>query len=204
MFFVFLCLATFTHADATLEAWLERQSSIRSIEVAFQQTRVLPSLKNPVITTGKLTFARPDRIRWELGDPPVSIAVSDGKQLTLIDRRKRTARRLDVDSPQAAHFSLLARDGFRSPAAFRGNFRMIASRTVSGVKQYTLQPLDTKLRAQVPWVFIDIDPASLELRAFEVQLKDKSRIRSVFGKPRINGNLPDRAFEPPLDGITVR
>jgi outer membrane lipoprotein carrier protein len=202
-----LMLATslLTWADTSvLDAWLRHQAGIRTLEAEFTQERRLPGLKNAVSTPGKLSFARPGRVRWELGRPPVTLVLSDGTAFTLIDYSTRTARRVAADSPQAARFGMLSGKGFQSPEDFRAMFEVAAHRVESGIHQYTLKPLDRKTRGQVPWIFLDIDPRRNELRAMELELKDKSRIRTVFHQPRFNPRLPDTHFTADLTGLTVK
>lgn len=197
-------LSSLLHADnAALDAWLKRQSTIETLETAFIQERKIPSLKQPVSTPGKLSFAKPGRVRWQLGEPVATLVLSDGVTLTLIDQAAKTARRLPADSPQAARFSMLTGEGFQNPENFHAMFEVAAHRVESGIHQYTLKPKDRRMRSQVPWVFLDIDPAKNELRAMELELKDKSRIRTVFQNPRLNAKLPAALFEADLTGLTV-
>jgi outer membrane lipoprotein-sorting protein len=56
----------------------------------------------------------------------------------------------------------------------------------------------------VPWVFLDIDPAKNELRAMELELQDKSRIRTLFQNPRFNTKLAPALFTADLTGLTVK
>lgn len=190
--------------NAALEAWLKRQPTIETMEVAFVQERKLPSLKQPVSTPGKLAFAKSGRVRWQLGDPAATLVLSDGATITMIDYGAKTARRIPADSPQAARFGMLTGDGFQSVENFQAMFEVAAHRVESGIHQYTLRPKERKTRAQVPWVFLDVDPAGHDLRAMELELKDKSRIRTVFQKPRINVKLPAAMFEADLSGLTVK
>jgi len=200
-----LVFATFAHADnAPLDAWLKRQSTITSLDTTFTQERKLPSLKEPTITKGRLSFAKPDKVRWQLGDPLETLVVSDGKNLTLVDAASKTARRTGVDSPQAARFSLLSGKAFDSPDAFHQAFEIVESRVTSGIHQYTVKAKDRKIRSQVPWIFLDIDPEKNELRAMEMELQDKSRIRTVFDGPRFNVKLEDALFSPDLTGYDVK
>lgn len=193
------------HADnPALEAWLKRQSTINSLDATFIQERKLPALKDPVTTTGRLCFVKPDKVRWQLGDPFVTLAVSDGKFLTLIEAGPKTARRTGVDSPQAARFSLLTGKAFESSASFREAFEIIESRVVSGIHQFTLKARDRRIRSQIPWIFLDIDPVKNELRAMEMELPDKSRVRTVFHQPRFNLKLDDLLFNPDLTGYEVK
>ena len=190
--------------NAELETWLKRQSSITSLDAAFTQERKLPALKNPTTTEGRLCFVKPDKVRWQLGDPFETLAVSDGTTLTLIESSAKTARRTGVNSPQAARFSLLSGKAFESPEKFYQAFEVIESRVTSGIHQYTLKAKDRRIRSQIPWIFLDIDPEKNELRALEMELQDKSRLRTVFLNPRFNVKLDDALFKPDLSGYDVK
>jgi outer membrane lipoprotein carrier protein len=202
---LFLSIGSVVLADnAALDAWLNRQKSIDTLETTFTQKRKLPSLKQPVTTPGKLSFAKPGRVRWQLGEPAATIAMSDGDTLTLIDYATKTARRIPADAPQAARFSMLTGKGFQTPENFHGMFEVVEQRVESGIHQFTLKPKDRRLRSQVPWVFLDIDPAKNELRAMELELQDKSRIRTLFQNPRFNTKLAPALFTADLTGLTVK
>lgn len=197
-------LATARAADTPLEAWLKRQVSITSLDAKFTQERKLPALKNPVTTPGRLCFSKPGKLRWQLGDPAETLAISDGTTLTLIDTAAKTARRTAVDSPQAARFSLLSGQAFETPEKFHQTFEIIESRATAGVFQYTLKAKDRRIRSQISWIFLDIDPEKNELRALEMELQDKSRLRTIFQQPRFNLKLEDSLFSPDLTGYDVK
>lgn len=205
LFLALLFLVIPVVADETaLETWLKRQSSISSLDAAFTQERKLPALKNPTTTEGRLCFVKPDKIRWQLGDPFETLAVSDGTTLTLVESGTKTARRTGVNSPQAARFSLLSGRAFDSPETFYQAFEIIEARVTSGIHQYTLKAKDRRVRSQIPWIFLDIDPEKNELRALEMELQDKSRLRTVFHNPRFNVKLDDALFKPDLTGYDVK
>lgn len=187
-----------------LEAWLKRQSSISTLDCEFTQERKLPALKNPTTTPGRLCFSKPDKVRWQLGVPFATLAVSDGTMLTLIDAAGKTARRTAVNSPQAVRFSLMSGKSFDSPEVFYQTFEVIDSRIESGIYQYTLKAKDRRIRAQIPWIFLDIDPGKNELRALEMELQDKSRLRTIFHQPVFNSKLDDALFKPDLTGYDVK
>lgn len=203
--FISLLLLATTRADnGPLETWLKRQATITTLDADFTQERKLPALKNPVTTKGRITFVKPDKVRWQLGDPVETLAVSDGETLTLIDTAAKTARRTGVNSPQAARFSLLAGRAFDTAENFQQAFEIIESRVTSGIHQYTLKPKDRKTRAQIPWIFLDIDPAKNELRAMEIELQDKSRLKTIFKNVKFNGKLDEALFKPDLTGYEVK
>ena len=199
-----LVLAIARADNAPLDAWLKRQVSITTLDAGFTQERKLPALKNPTTTPGHLSFSKPDKVRWQLGEPPESLAVSDGTTLTLIETATKTARQTGVNSPQAARFSLLSGRVFQSPESFYQAFEIIGSRVEAGIYQYTIKSKDRRVRAQIPWIFLDIDPEKSELRAMEMELSDKSRLRTVFSNPRFNLKLDDALFKPDLTGYEVK
>ncbi|MBK1881043.1 outer membrane lipoprotein carrier protein LolA [Luteolibacter pohnpeiensis] len=200
-----IVLIASAHAqDAVLQSWLEHQAEVKSLDATFTQERKLPALKNPVVTPGRISFQKPDKIRWQLGEPTETLAVSDGKTLTMIEEADKTARQIPADSPRAARFTALTGSAFANPTAFTDAFEIVEKRVTLGIHQYTLKPKDRKFRSQVPWVFIDIDPEKNELRAFELELKDKSRLRTVFHNPKFNQVLPDSLFTPDLTGYSVK
>jgi outer membrane lipoprotein-sorting protein len=205
LFCLVAVLAPAVHADPTaLHDWLKRQASIQSLQADFTQERKLPSLKEPVSTPGKFAFSKPGRIRWQLGVPAATLVVSNGSEILLIDHSTKTARRVKADSPQAARYSMLSGKGFQSIEDFHALFEVTAHRVESGIHQYTLKPKERRMRSQVPWVFLDIDPAKTELRAMEMELQDKSRIRTLFHKPVFDGKLSPTLFEADLSGLTIK
>ena len=190
--------------NGPLEAWLKRQISISTLDCEFTQERKLPALKTPTTTPGRLSFSKPDKVRWQLGQPFATLVVSDGTTLTLIDSAAKSARRTGVDSPHAMRFSLMSGKSFGSPEVFYQAFEVIEARVAAGIHQYTLKSKDRRIRTEIPWIFLDIDPTSNELRALEMELKDKSRLRTIFHKPVFNSKLDDALFKPDLAGYEVR
>ncbi len=195
----------FVHGDqGVLDTWLKRQAEIKTLEATFTQERKLPALKQPVSTRGKLSFARPDRVRWQLGEPPATVAFSDGTSFTLVDYTAKTARVVAADSPRAARFSVLTGKGFSTIGNFAASFEVAEHRIDSGIHQFTLKPRDRKLRSQIPWLFLSIDPKTNNLSAMEMEFRDRSRVKTVFDKPEIGSNLPDSLFKPDLTGLKVK
>jgi len=78
--------ATLLFAGLAQAAWTDdwasvRQGSeqVRSLKTRFRQTKRLPILKNPIVSTGRLYFERPGLLRWEYETPTKSLLVV-GKQ----------------------------------------------------------------------------------------------------------------------------
>src|SRR5262245_15834319 len=70
--------------NSLLSTWLASQTNIQSWSADFVQTRSFKSLAQPLIATGHVWFAEPNRFHWELGSPPQTIAVRSSSALTVI------------------------------------------------------------------------------------------------------------------------
>ncbi len=186
-----------------LEIWLGKQKTLRSLDADFVQERKLPALKKPVSTSGRMRMLRPGKLLWELGDPVQTLAVSDGTTMTLVDVAKKQGRRIDAASARARQFTLLSDEAFRDLAGFQQTFELIESRVSQGIYQLTVRPRERRMRSQVPWLFLDIDTRTHELRALEIELEDKSRIKTVFTKTRLNAPVDEALFSPDLSGYRL-
>ncbi len=187
-----------------LEAWIAGQKNLKSLDANFIQERKLPALKKPVATPGRLRMQRPGKLLWELGQPVKTLAASDGTTMTLLDVAKKRGRRIDADSADARQFTLLSDGAFRDLAGFHGAFEPVESRVTGGIYQLTVRPKDRTMRRQVPWMFFDIDLKTRELRALELELEDKSRIRTVFKDTKINARIDPAVFAPDTTGYLMR
>ena len=208
--FVFLVLlAGILRGDevdtAPLQAWLKKQVGIKSLQADFIQERKLAALKQPVSTPGSMIMVKGGSMRWNLGKPAKTTAISDGETIQLIDIEKKRARSMPADSSRAKAFTLLGSSSLNGGLdGFTEAFELIESRVTNGIYQLTTRPRDRSLRSEVSWVFFDIDPKDAQLRALEVQLDDKSRIRTIFTKTRFNQAVPEDAFDFDLSGYKVR
>ncbi|MCW1912487.1 outer membrane lipoprotein carrier protein LolA [Luteolibacter sp. GHJ8] len=186
-----------------LEAWIARQKDLKSLEADFVQERKLPSLKKPISTPGRLRMERPGKLLWELGQPVKTMAVSDGSTMTLVDVAKKRGKRIDADSSEARQFTMLSNQAFQDLAGFQDAFELVESRVTEGIYQLTVRPKDKQMRKHVSWMFLDIDMKSQELRALDLEMEDKSRIRTVFSKAKINPKIDPAVFTPDLSGYRM-
>lgn len=205
--FILLSMISWAHADLDLkplEAWIGKQKDLKSLDAEFVQERKLASLKKPISTPGRLRMQRPGKLAWELGQPAKTMAVSDGTTMTLLDLVKKRGKKVDASSADARQFTLLSDQAFNNLAGFQETFELVESRVTDGIYQLTVRPKDKTMRRQVPWMFFDIDLKSHELRALDLELEDKSRIRTVFKNTKINGKIDPAIFTPDTTGFMMR
>ncbi len=204
---ILLSLVSLARAELDLkplQTWIGKQKTLQSLDTDFVQERKLPSLKKPVTTPGRMRMVRPGKLRWELGKPVKTLAVSDGTTMTLLDVAKKRGKRIDTSSPEARQFTLLSEEAFRDLAGFQEAFELVESRMSGTIYQLTVRPKDRSLRKHVTWMFLDIDTRSHELRALDLELEDKSRIRTVFSNARINAKVDPAIFTPDTTGYLMK
>ena len=204
---ILLSLASLARAELDLkplEVWIGKQKTLQSLDANFVQERKLPSLKKPVATPGRMRMVRPGKLHWELGNPVKTLAVSDGRTMTLLDVAKKRGKRIDASSPEARQFTLLSEEAFRDLAGFQQAFELVESRMSGTIYQLTVRPKDKSLRKHVSWMFLDIDTRSQELRALDLELEDKSRIRTVFSNAKINAKVDPAIFTPDTTGYLMK
>ena len=190
-------------ASSVLGAWLNSQTNIQTWSAEVIQTRRLKSLTQPLAATGRVWFAAPNRFRWELGDPPQTIAVRQaGEMLILYPRLKRAEKYppiADRDGPWGDAFALLEAGFPRSPAELESRYRVMGQSTTNGIHQLTLQPRSASARRLMPQIKIDFATNDLSLRATELQFSDGSTMRNDFTNAVLNPKIDESVFTPALD-----
>jgi len=91
--------------NSLVASWVAAQTNIRAWSADFVQTRSLKSLAQPLTNTGHVWFAAPNRFRWELGHPVLTIAVRAPTELLVIYPRFK----------RVEHFPLTGEEAGRCP-----------------------------------------------------------------------------------------
>jgi outer membrane lipoprotein-sorting protein len=99
---------------------------------------------------------------------------------------------------------MLSETAFRDLAGFQETFELVESRVTDGIYQLTVKPKDKQMRKHVSWMFLDIDPKTEELRALDLELEDKTRIRTVFTKNHLNAKIDPAVFQPDTAGYMMK
>lgn len=202
---MFLAGASFSRgeqSEALLAAWLEHQAGLRSWAAEFTQTRTLKALTQPLSTDGRVWFAAPNRFRWELGQPPETLALRTPTTLLVIYPRLRRAERYPLDTAARGPWSdalVLLESGFpQSRAEFEARFKLAGRELAAGECRLTLQPRAAGARRLIPQLRLAFSTNELSLRWLELTFADGSTLRNDFRHPRSNPDLEADLFEFPL------
>ena len=182
--------------------WLQAQSNLSTWSAEVIQTRTLKTLAQPLVTTGRVWFAAPNRFRWEIGTPPQTIALRQPDQLTIIYPKLKRAERYPLTGPGAGPWKdtlALLEAGFpRGRAELESRFRILSDSLSNEVRCVTLQPRSAAARRMMPEIKIFFSPHDSSLRATELQFTDGSTLRNDFHHPALNPQLEEPLFNPDL------
>src|SRR3989442_13151875 len=185
-------------ASSVLGAWLSSQDHIQAWSAEVIQTRALKSLTHPLTATGRVWFAAPNRFRWELGNPPQTIALRQTEQMLVIYPKLKRAEKYPLTGNHAGPWTdtlALLEAGFpRSQSELESRFRIETEATTDGVREVTLQPRSASARRMMPRIKIAFATGDFSLRATELQFADGSTMRNEFTNAVMNPKLDDALF----------
>jgi outer membrane lipoprotein-sorting protein len=199
-----LCLPGLKAAELNpaVAEWLAAQTNIQSWSADFVQTRTLKSLTQPLMATGTVWFAAPNRFRWELGKPPQTIAVRSSDQLMVIYPRLKRVERYPLGGNQAGPWKdalALLEAGFpRSAAELLAQYDILEQHIDNSVGRLVLQPKSASARRMMPQISIEFDLANHSLRATTLQFADGSSLRNDFSGAVLNPAIDPKQFSPDL------
>lgn len=188
--------------NAVLDAWLAAQTNFATWSADFVQTRSLKALSQPLVSTGHVWFAKPNRFRWELGQPAQTIAVRDGDEMQVLYPRLKRAERYALAGGKSGvlgeALGLLDAGFPRDRADFAARFRLLSLAQTNGAWRLDLQPVSPAARRMMPLIAVLLDPGNFQLRGNEITFPDGSRMRNDFTGARQNETFPTDTFRPAL------
>jgi len=204
---VFFIAAPLSHAadatklDGVFAQWFAVQTNLQSWSADFTQTRSLKVLAQPLISTGKVWVAT-SRFRWELGQPPQTIALRQPDQLVIIYPRLKRAEKYPLSGvpagPVKDAFALLDASLPRDRAAMEDRFRMLSAVETNATLQVTLQPKSASARKFIGEIVIGFHTNNFAIAMTEMQFADGSILRNDFTNVVLNPAIPPERFEAAL------
>src|SRR4051794_38995736 len=133
-------------------AWLEAQSKIHTWTADFTQTRRLKSLTQPLTAHGKVWFSEPNRFRWELGNPPQTIAVRAADELEILYPKLHRVEKFSLNGtgPWREALSLLEAGFPRSRTAMEAQYNIVSQQFNGEICRLVLQPKSVAAREMMP------------------------------------------------------
>ena len=182
-----------------LNAWLAQQAKIKTWTADVVQIRNLRSLVRPLKSRGRVWFRQPNRFRWQLGDPPRTIAIRKEEELLIIYPRLKQIERFaggeDVDPAWKQVLALLD-VGFPSDAAtFFARYEIVSGKRFKKSWKFELRPAAEAARRLLDRITIEIARRDFALLSTELKFPDGSTMQNRFIHRRLNPHLDEGIFD---------
>ncbi len=173
----------------------EGASTVQTLSSDFSQERHLSMLKEPLISSGKFAYKKPDRLYWEILKPsPLGFVVQG-------DKAKRWSGDSDVIETLEIDREPMIRAIVGQVSAWaRADFTWLEKRyriTVMEGAPYSLKliPLSFQEKKFLDYLTIAFSEDWTYVRSVELHEKDGDFTRIRFLKPLLNSSLPKDLFE---------
>ncbi len=150
--------------------------------------------------SGRVTFVKPGKMRWDYKAPKGNLVVSDGTTLWSYTPTENQARKMAVkDSQMPTALAFLMGKGDLSKDF---NIAFAAKQNFTG--GYVLEAKPKVATNLYQTVLFYIDGATFHVRSVLIQDPQDNRNKFVFEKPTVNGKIEASVFTwTPPKGVTV-
>jgi outer membrane lipoprotein-sorting protein len=190
-------LATAAHAacnstDACLAAIDAAQSGTRAISARFVQTKHLSLLDEPLVSTGRFVFKRPDRMRLEIESPQPAVILINGRDVRIPGMSDAERQQLAL-TPMAAMFTELGAMFGGSATALRQHFQVDAQ-SADGAIDVTLTPTLPDWQRMFRTIRLRFTEPTLLLGSMQLDDALGDRLEIVMRDVQRNPDVPDALF----------
>jgi outer membrane lipoprotein-sorting protein len=184
--------------EKTLDEWFERQSQITTWSARFTQTRQLQALTQPLISHGRVWFAAPNLFRWELGEPPQTIAVREPDRMLVLYPRLKRAEIYPLEAaaggPWREALALLEAGFPSNRSELEKKFEILSVQKTNDLVEVILQPRSAEARKMMPRFTLWFSASELALRSTALFFADGSVLQNDFIEPEVNSPLDRKLF----------
>jgi outer membrane lipoprotein-sorting protein len=187
--------------DLLLEQWLGRQSQVETWQADFVQTRKIPALVRPLISEGKVYFKSPAVFRWQIGEPPKTIALRSAENVTIYYPLLKRAERYPLEGgssdPWKDALAMLDAGFPQSREELDRRFELKEISIENGTGRLLLQPRSYQTRKFLTRIELTFDPGRPGLISAEFEFGDGTILRNDFTNGEMNLPLESSLFELP-------
>lgn len=178
--------------------WLTVQTNLQSWAGSFAQTRFLKVLNQPLVSTGRVWVAM-DRFRWELGQPPQTIALRSSNQLMIVYPRLKRAEKYALDGippgPIRDAMGLLDATLPRDRTSMEEKFKLVSAQETNGLMRMVLEPKSNAAKKFMGLITIGFRTNDFSMALTQLEFSDGSVLRNDFTNVVLNAALPADIFE---------
>lgn len=181
--------------DRWFEELRERQKGITGLSATVVQRKRDPLLKNEAVSRGKLSFRKPDSLRWEVESPERMVLVMDGRTVTTyFPKRKEAERRsMQDDFAYSAALGFFETGISASLPELERRFHVVLFRSADEVV-LRLTPRSKMLSRVISSIRIHQDPVEGRPRRIVVEGARGDRTETTFSGVILNPEFPPDTF----------
>lgn len=191
-----------------LRAMIALQKSIHTLSADFTQSRSLKTLRDPLISHGKLWIQPQQFFRWELGTPPKTIVIGTPTETTVIQPFKKTASKKirsssigGTDTSEA--FGMMSLPGNGDFDDFQREVRILRTENSAGIFHVEFIPKNTEQVRGLTAIRLDFNSQTGQWIRLEFLTRDGSSIRNDFTDIKTNQKLDPHLFGYNLTGFRI-
>ena len=169
---------------AIMQQWADAQKSVGDMEVAFQQTRTIPALKQPVTAPGKFWRFTDGAFRWEIGSPVATILVHDLKEFRVRESAGAAWQVLEEDDARYRMWARFLSGREASPKDISRHFVVKEAVDSPGITTVTLRPKAPFIRRYLDQLDLQISQETKQLVQLRVVQGDGTIVLMRFAKPK--------------------
>lgn len=169
---------------AIMNEWAEAQKSVGDMEVAFQQTRTIPALKQPVTAPGKFWRFTDGAFRWEIGNPVATILVHDLNEFRVRESASAPWQVLEEDDARYRMWARFLSGREASPKDISRHFVVKEAVDSPGITTVTLRPKAPFIRRYLNQLDLQISQATKLLVQLRVVQGDGTIVLMRFADPK--------------------
>lgn len=175
-----------------LKAIEAAQRDTRSIDADFRQVKHLTLLDEPLVSTGRFVFAKPDRVRLEIKQPEPATIVIRGADIRIPGLSEKDRQALSA-GPMVAMFTQLGAVFSGSVDKLEESFEVEAKAEGDGVR-LVLAPRSAEWRKAFQRMQVDFAGAELVVRDIQIDDSLGDRLEITMENVKRNVELADDLF----------
>jgi outer membrane lipoprotein-sorting protein len=202
LLFVLVYSAAAADTNAVLESWLAAQSQLKTWTADFTQTRTLKTFREPLLSTGHLTFKAPNNFRWELLSPQQTLAIRNSNEMVVIYPKLKRAEKYPLtgagNEPWRDALALMDAGFPASRAELESRFKLTSISFTGELAQIIMEPRSAMARRFMNEVQLILRMNDFSMAANQLRFADGSTMRNDFTKAVKNPTIQSNAFSAEL------
>jgi len=186
--------------EAETQAFLEtmRQSlaSVQTLQARFVQERRVSMFVDTLVTTGVCLFEPPQRLRWEMTEPYVSVLIHTPRGVSKFDKEEGQLRKMRLGGEEILTQVLeqigdwMRGDFTRAREAYTLEVRRAPAKAL-----LILRPRSEKMSQMLQAIELTINTADCHVTQVVIRETAEDSVQIRFVREKINAPVPDRAFD---------